>query len=119
MRREDPDFIGEVENSMFSFEEFLGINDLIVGEVIEALKTEARTWALALYRSDQALVDKFMKNMRPPELYAYREALDGLKQVLAREQTAARFRIVAKARELESSSKFILKRYSTVYDSST
>lgn len=118
MRKEDPDFIGEVENSLFEFEDFLKINDLIIGEIIGALKTEPKTWALALYRADAALIEKFTKNMRPPELHPYREALEALTSVLAREQLAARYRIVSKARELESHNKFTLKKYSAVFDTS-
>ena len=118
MRKEDPDFISEVENSVFSFEDFLKISDLIIGDIIDALKTEPKTWALALYHSDVTLVEKFTKNMRPDEYHPYKEALEMLPSVLAREQLAARFRIISKARELESRHKFVLKKYSPVFDTS-
>lgn len=116
MRKEDPDFIGEVENSLFSFEEFLNINDMIIGEVVDALKAEPRIIALALYHSEPAMIEKFTKNLRPPQAYEFKEITEGLGNVLAREQISARYRIITKARELESNGRFVLKKYSPAYD---
>ena len=65
LRAEDPDFIAEIEQSIFNFEEFIEMDDLIVCEVVGALSKEMRTLALALYKSpDERLVQKFFKNMR-------------------------------------------------------
>lgn len=116
MRREDPDFIAEVENSIFEFDEFLNMNDMLLGEVIDAMKAEPRSIALALYHADQTLVDKFTKNMKPPQAYEFKELSGALSNVLERERTSARYRIIAKARELEGRGSFMLKKYSPAYD---
>ncbi|MEW6057891.1 MAG: FliG C-terminal domain-containing protein, partial [Bdellovibrionota bacterium] len=98
------------------FEEFSQINDMIVCEIVESFKNEMRTVALALYKSqDQALVQKFMKNMSPPVAHGFKEATGELHNVTIGEQTGARYRMITKSRELESQGKFVLKKYSAHY----
>ena len=116
MRKEDPDFVSEVEQCIFNFEEFININDLVVAEIIAAFQKEMKTVAVALYKcSDKALLEKFTKNMIAPAMRAMREEQETLEQVRLNEQVGARFRIIAKARELEQRGSFQLKRYSQVY----
>jgi flagellar motor switch protein FliG len=116
MRAEDPDFVDEVERCLFKFEEFSLVQDLVMAEIIEGMKAEPRTLALALFKCpDTVLVEKFKKNMRPPIAFEVKEVTEGLTQVLQREQISSRYRIIAKARELESQRKITLKKYSQKY----
>lgn len=116
LRKEDPDFIHEVEKSIFSFEEFEKINDLIICEIVGAMKGQMRSLAMALFKCpNETLVQKFLKNMKPAEVYEYREALETFKEIRGYEQVAGRFKIIEKARELERQKKFTLKRYSAAY----
>lgn len=113
MRKEDPDFMGQVEDCLFRFEEFMPMDDMVICEIIGAMKKEMRTVALALYHSEPAMIEKFVKNMRPPEHFEFKEMTEGFKSVLSREQLAARFRIIEKARDLERAGKIVLKKYSS------
>jgi flagellar motor switch protein FliG len=115
MRKEDPDFIAEVEGSIFNFEEFLGINDLIIAEVVGAMKKEMRMLALALFKCDEELIKKFTKNMRPNEHFEFRDFTSAFTKVLEREQMGARFRVIVKSRELEAARKIVLKKISPKY----
>lgn len=116
MAQEDPAFIDEVQKSIFEFSEFAKISDMAICELVCAFSEEMKTIALALYRlEDQALIDKFLRNMPPREMSAYRSAHENLTSVLGRERTSAQFRIINKARELEAQNKFTLKRYSSKY----
>lgn len=115
MRQEDPEFISEVEKSVFSFEEFRTVDDLIVCELLGELK-EPRTLAMALFHCpDEGLLEKFKKNMTPHMAFEFRDETENLRGVTQREQVAARFRIIQKTREIERIRKFTLKKYSSLY----
>lgn len=115
MRKEDPEFMAEIEKSIFSFEEFRVTDDLIVCELLGALK-EPRTLAVALYHCpDEVLLDKFTKNMPPHLRFEFKEETEMLRGITQREQIAARFRIIQKTREIEKVKKFVLKKYSSQY----
>ena len=116
MRKEDPDFVAEVEQCLFSFDEFVTTPEPVLCEILHSMENEARTFALALYKnSNQALVDKFMKCMLPKQAFECKELSKELDKVLVREQLGSQFRIIEKARQLEQGGKFVLKKYSKVY----
>lgn len=116
MRKEDPDFVAEAESCIFTFEDFEKINDLIVCEIVGALNKEMRTFALALFKCEADPIHaKFTKNMNPREMFEFRDWTENLKDVKTYERTAARYRIIEKAREMEQRRVFTLKKYSGTY----
>jgi len=113
MRKEDPDFVAEVENCLFSFQEFAAIDDLTICEIISSLNPiDMRSLALALHKADEKLLGKFTKNMLPAKMRGFKEETELLKEVKKSEQDGSRFRIIGKARELEAQNVIKLKRYS-------
>ena len=116
MRREDPDFTAEVEKCLFQFEEFKGTNESILAEITSHL-TEMRTLAFALHKYDDKLLVKFNRCLSPSQRYALKEAIEGLSEekILRVQQISAQFKIIEKARQLEGSSNFVLKKYSEAY----
>lgn len=115
MKKEDPEFVEEVERCLFQFDEFLNLKDLVIAELAGEFLNEPKTLALALYKMEGPLAEKFYKNMNAKLTMAVKEAASMLSDVKVREQVSARFRMITKARELEAASRFILKKYSEKY----
>jgi flagellar motor switch protein FliG len=116
MRQEDPEFIEQVEASLFNFDDFMSVDDLVLCEILGFLKDEPRTLAVALYHaSNAALIDKFTKNMPPALRFNFKDETENLRGVTQREQIAARFRIIQKTRDMEKPKRFNLKKYSSQY----
>ena len=116
LRVEDPEFVADVEKCIFSFDEFGAIGDMIIAEIISSLSDgEIRSLAFALYKGDEALREKFKKNMTPKQFLVFREADEAILQLKLSEKLGGQFKIVEKARILESQSKFNLKRYNPKY----
>ena len=115
MKKEDPEFVEEVERCLFQFDEFLNLKDLVIAELAGEFLNEPKTLALALYKMEGPLAEKFYKNMNAKLTMAVKEAASMLSDVKVREQVSARFRMISKARELEAASRFILKKYSEKY----
>ncbi len=115
MKKEDPEFVEEVERCLFQFDEFLNLKDLVIAELAGEFLSEPKTLALALYKMEGPLAEKFYKNMNAKLTMAVKEAASMLSDVKVREQVSARFRMITKARELEAASRFILKKYSEKY----
>lgn len=116
MRKEDPDFTGEVEKCLFKFDEFLNINDAILAEITGSLK-EMRTLGLALYRYKQELFDKFNRCLSNPQKYELKECMEGFEheKISKAQQISAQFLIIEKARSIEHDKNFVLKKYSQTY----
>lgn len=113
---EDPEMASHVRASLFRFEEFIGVDNAILAEILGQLEKEPRIVALALFHlENQALVDKFVKSMSVSVLRVYREETSLLTEVKLRERISAQFRMIAKAREIEATGLFRLKRYAGDY----
>lgn len=112
---EDAELAVHAESSLFKFEEFEKVPDPIVTEVLTALQNEPRTLAMALAGVEQALCDKFIANMSPVLRSEYKGLAAEFAGIGPRERQAARFRVIAKAREIEEGGRFMLKRYSGSY----
>lgn len=110
-RAEDAMFADHAEQSLFEFKDFATTNELVLCEVVDAMKNEMRTLALALKNGPADLVGKFTRVMRPQQAYDFKEYTEGMASVLSREQVAAQFRVISKARDMEEAGKFTLKNY--------
>ena len=112
MKLEDPEFIADVEGSIFTFNEFSNVSDPVICEIVDCIKTELRTLAFALYDSSQSgLAEKFTRNMGPSTYRAYREEVDSIEQPSLGNIITAQFRIITKVRALENEGKFVIKKY--------
>ncbi|MBI3542037.1 MAG: hypothetical protein HY075_02000 [Deltaproteobacteria bacterium] len=110
-KAEDPEFARYAEESVFKFEDFLNTPDNVMCELMDGMKSDMRTLAMALYHAPESMLAKFTKNMPTPQQQTFKEQSEEFQKVLAREQMAAQFRVVAKARELEDHGKLKLKKY--------
>lgn len=116
MRGDDDRFVAEVERCIFEFEEFKDISDMIITDIVYAMKSDMKSVAVALYKcKDEALLQKFTKNMLSAQGAAYNDEKSMLDKVTVSEQKGARFRIIEKARELQNSGVIVLKKYSPDY----
>lgn len=115
IRTEDKQMAEDVEKSIFNFDEFINLPDMVLAEVISAFQGEARTLALALYKKNEKLIEKFKKNMIPLIGAEFRDVFEQLDKVRVSEHIGAQFRIIAKARELQTRGTFTLKKYAGTY----
>ncbi len=116
LKKEDQKFMADVEKAIFEFEEFKQLQDGVITDVIFKMKDNMRIVAVALFNcKDEELLVKFTKNMLHPQAAAFKEETKSLSQVSVKEQCGARFHIIAKARELQSSGVVTIKRYVSVY----
>lgn len=109
LRSEDPDLARLAEESLFSFDDFVTVTEASLCELMDAFKNDGRTVALALYHADKGLIERFTKNMPVSTLRSYKEHSEVLTEVRDNERTSARFRVISKARELESAARIKLK----------
>lgn len=115
MRAESFEFINDVEECLFAFDEFEKLEDMVMCEFIYT-QTEFKTLALALHKhANQALVEKFKKNMNHKQLVQIKEQESLLNQITTGEQMAAQFKLIGKARELEKLGKMMIKKYNPKY----
>jgi flagellar motor switch protein FliG len=116
MKREDPKFVVEVEKCIFNFSEFVDIPDMVITDVVFGMKDDMRSVAVALYKcKDEALLNKFVKNMLPAQAAIFREELKMLDQITVAQQNGARFKMIEKARELQDGGTIMIKKYSSVF----
>lgn len=113
MKAEDPEFVAEVEKCIFEFEEFAKLPDMVITDIIYGMKNDMRSVAIALYKcKDPVLLEKFVKNMLPAQGGAFKDETGTLDKITVSEQKGARYRIITKARELQDSGAFEIKKYS-------
>jgi flagellar motor switch protein FliG len=116
MRREDPEFIAEVEKCIFEFEEFKNIPDMVITDIVYTLRNDMRSLAVALYKcKDPELYEKFSKNMLTAQGALFKDEIKMLEAITVGVQKGARFKVIAKARELQDAGVIALKKYSSIY----
>ena len=116
MAAEDPDFIKEVEECIFEFEEFAMIDDMVIAEILHHFKGEMKCVALALFRcKDENLLKKFMRNMTGATGGRFGEETGMLGDVTLGQQMGARYRMIEKSRELQVKLVVTIKKYNPKY----
>ncbi len=116
MRVEDPDFVTAVEKCLFEFAEFKNLNEMILADVVYAMKDDMRSVAIALYKcKDEELLGKFVKSMLPAQGSAFKEELSMLTAITVGQQKGAQFKVIEKARELQENGVVTIKEYAPQY----
>ncbi len=116
MRAEDPDFVTAVEKCLFEFSEFKNLSEMILADVVYAMKDDMRSVAIALYKcKDEELLNKFMKSMLPAQGSAFKEEMSMLTAITVGQQKGAQFKVIEKARELQENGVVTIKEYAPQY----
>lgn len=96
-----------IRNSMFTFEDLLGVPEASIRELLA--QVDKKTLALALKGASEQLRAHLFKAMSSRAVEMLREDMEALGPVRAREVTRAQQEIVNLARTLEAQGKIILK----------
>jgi flagellar motor switch protein FliG len=106
IEKEDPQLALNIRNLMFTFEDFLGVPDAGIRELLGQL--DKKTLALALRGASDELKAYIFKSMSSRAVEMLKEDMDVLGPVRSRDVTKAQQEIVAIARKLESEGKLTL-----------
>jgi flagellar motor switch protein FliG len=107
VEQESPTLAVNIRNLMFTFEDFLTVQDAGVRELLAA--TDKKTLATALKGASENLRSHFFKCMSSRAVEMLKEDIDLLGAIRAREISKAQQEIVATARKLEADGKIVLK----------
>ena len=103
----EPKLAVSIRNFMFTFEDFLGVPEISIRELVSNI--DKKTLALALKGSTEELRDHIFHTMSSRAVDMLKEDMESLGPVRSRDVTKAQQEVVAVARQLESEGKLVLK----------
>lgn len=107
VEQESPTLAVNIRNLMFTFDDFLTVQDAGVRELLAA--TDKKTLATALKGASENLRSHFFKCMSSRAVEMLKEDIDLLGAIRSRDISKAQQEIVATARKLEGEGKIVLK----------
>lgn len=106
IEKEDPKLALSIRNLMFTFEDFLGVPEVGIRELLS--QVDKKTLALALRGASEELKLYIFKSMSSRAVEMLKEDMDVLGAVKSREVVKAQQELVAVARKLETEGKLTL-----------
>ena len=106
IEKEDPKLALSIRNLMFTFEDFLGVPDVGIRELLG--QVDKKTLALALRGASEELKLYIFKSMSSRAVEMLKEDMEVLGAVKSRDVVKAQQELVAVARKLETEGKLIL-----------
>jgi flagellar motor switch protein FliG len=107
VEEESPKLAMSIRNLMFTFEDFITVQDTGLRELLAAI--DKKTLATALKSASENLRAHFFKCLSSRAVEMLKEDIELLGAVRGREITKAQQEIVAAARKLEGEGKIVLK----------
>ena len=107
IEQDDPRLTVSIRNLMFTFEDFLGVPENSIREVLAIV--DKKSLALALKGASEEVKTHIFRSMSSRAVEMLKEDMEVLGPVPSREVSAAQQEIVAVARKLESEGKLTLK----------
>ncbi|MCC7493920.1 MAG: flagellar motor switch protein FliG [Fimbriimonadaceae bacterium] len=104
----DPDLYGEIRKAMFVFEDLLMLDGRSVQRLLREIDTS--DLALALKGSSEELNELFLKNMSQRAALIFKEDMQFMGAVRARDVQEAQQRIINAARNLEAAGELVIPR---------
>jgi flagellar motor switch protein FliG len=105
--QDDPQLATSIRNLMFTFEDFLEVQDAGLRELLG--QVDKKTLATSLKGASEDLKNHFYKCMSTRAVEMLKEDMDALGPLRSRDVHAAQQEIVATARRLEGEGKMVLK----------
>jgi len=104
---DDPQLATSIRNLMFTFEDFLEVQDAGLRELLG--QVDKKTLAISLKGASEDLKNHFFKCMSTRAVEMLKEDMDALGPLRSRDVHTSQQEIVATARKLESEGKIVLK----------
>jgi flagellar motor switch protein FliG len=107
IENEDPKLAIEIRNLMFTFDDLLGVSDVVIREWLGAM--DKKTLAVALKGASADLRDHIFRAMSSRAVDMLKEDMEALGPVRSKEVAQAQQEAVAVIRKLEADGKVVLK----------
>jgi flagellar motor switch protein FliG len=107
IENEEPTLAISIRDLMFTFDDFLQVDEAQIRELSGAI--DKRTLAMALKGTNEALKSHFFKTMSTRAIEMLKEDMESLGPVRSKDVVKAQTEIVAIARQLETEGKIVLK----------